>query len=179
VAFAQYCFVVDVSITPHRSHLPRGESPLRVISTPPVSQGLGMTRLSIFTHHRTALFLGHVIAFVVPTICLACDSATICSWKRTWNAPYPLRTPLRGYFVPRLPGQCDYEDCAGTWGCAASASCDTPARIQAGGMIPHWMYPPESGIGFDPVQFERLGQIPNDFELEGVPPGGPRSPQAQ
>jgi hypothetical protein len=32
------------------------------------------------------------------------------------------------------------------------------------------MYPPEAGIGFEPVQFQRLGQIPNDLGIGGAEP---------
>jgi hypothetical protein len=34
------------------------------------------------------------------------------------------------------------------------------------------MYPPEAGIGFEPVQFQRLGQIPNDLGVGVAEPAG-------
>ena len=104
------------------------------------------------------------IACAAPSDSLAFDSATICAWKRTWHAQYALATPLRPYFVPRLPGRCDREvyaagcDCAGGSLYAESAA---PFNCPAPG--PGWMYRPEAGSGFEPVQFERLGQIPNDL----------------
>jgi hypothetical protein len=35
------------------------------------------------------------------------------------------------------------------------------------------MYPPEAGTGFEPVQFQRLGQIPNDLGVGSGPAAGP------
>ena len=108
-----------------------------------------------------------------PNDSLAFDSATICAWKRTWHAQYAPATPLRGYFVPRMPGRCDREiytsgcDCAG--GSLDSESA-VPFNCPAPG--PGWMYRPEAGIGFEPVQFQRLGQIPNDLGVGSEPPAG-------
>jgi hypothetical protein len=104
----------------------------------------------------------------------AFDSATIRAWHRTWHAPNPFTTPLRGYFIPRIPGRCDREAFADGWGYAAGVGYATPMVNQAGctGAVPSWAYPPAAGMGFEPVQFERLGTIPNDFGLEGVQPAG-------
>jgi hypothetical protein len=106
-----------------------------------------------------------------PNIGLAFDSATICAWKRTWHAQYAPATPLRPYFVPRLPGRCDREVYA------TGADCDG-GSLYGGAAVtynypapgPGWMYCPEAGIGFEPVQFQRLGQIPNDLGVGSEPP---------
>ena len=92
---------------------------------------------------------------------------TWCAWSETWHAPYTLETPLRGYYIPRRPGCCSREFEAGGCGCGvANAGC-SPAGARYG-----WCYPPEAGVGFEPVQFERLGQVPNDMELGGLPTPG-------
>ena len=110
---------------------------------------------------------------VAPSGSLACDSAMICAWQRTWHGPYAPATPLRGYFVPRMPGRCDREvystgcDCAGD-----SLGSESAVRFNCPAPGPGWMYPPEAGIGFEPVQFQRLGQIPNDLGIGAAPPAG-------
>jgi hypothetical protein len=114
---------------------------------------------------RIALVLLASSCLATPNYCLAFDSATIYAWKRTWHAQYAPATPLRPYFVPRLPGRCDREDYAA--GCnSADGSLyrvSPPFNCPAPG--PGWMYPPEAGIGFEPVQFQRLGQVPNDLAV--------------
>jgi hypothetical protein len=98
--------------------------------------------------------------------CCGCQE-TWCAWSETWHAPYALETPLRGYYIPRTPGCCSREFEAGTCGCGvANAGCSTSGARYG------WCYPPEAGVGFEPVQFERLGQVPNDMELGGLPTPG-------
>jgi hypothetical protein len=105
----------------------------------------------------------------------AFDRATISAWQCTWNAPYGLDTPLRGYFMPRLPGRCDrgayslgYEcgTCDGRGlgsegGIGYSAACEAGCPLPAGGACLS-------------LRSERLGQIPNDMELgPSVPASAP------
>jgi hypothetical protein len=114
------------------------------------------------------------MSIAVPATSEAHHSETIRAWKRTWHGPNPFATPLRGYYIPRFLGRCDREAYAAGWNCATNAGCATPDAIQVGGYGPTspWMYPPQAGIGFDPLQFERLGHIPNDFGLAGEQPAG-------
>jgi hypothetical protein len=123
-----------------------------------------------------------LLAPAVLTLCAASfatqsswafDSATICAWKRTWHAQYAPATPLRPYFVPRMPGRCDREAYAGGWDCAGDPLSSGHAyRYNYPAPGPGWMYPPEAGIGFEPVQFQRLGQIPNDLGVGAADPAG-------
>jgi hypothetical protein len=111
--------------------------------------------------------------FAAPNASLACDSHTICAWRRTWHAQYAPATPLRGYFVPRMPGRCDREVFAA--GCdyaGGSPYSDGTAPFNYPAPGPGWMYHPEAGIGFEPVQLQRLGQIPNDLGVGTEPPAG-------
>jgi hypothetical protein len=94
--------------------------------------------------------LGMLLTWL-PINCRACDTAMICAWKRTFYAVDALKTPLRAYFVPRRPNW----DC---WG-APLAGCDPACQI---------------AVGIEPAGFERLGRIPNDFELSGGTVGPPR-----
>jgi len=109
----------------------------------------------------------------IPTTCIACDhcrnqagtwhagyryfdGTTLAAWYRTWHGPYALATPLRGYYVPRTPGNCDFEhSLPGDCGTHGASGCS---------------YPPVSSVGFEPVQFERLGKIPNELKLAGALP---------
>ena len=121
------------------------------------------------------------MSVVVPPSSHACDPEMIWAWKRTWHAPNALATPLRGYFIPRFPGRCDRAAYADGWSCANNLGCADPGMVHTDGMsqTPRWDYAPRAGIGFEPVQFERLGQIPNDFGLEGVQPAGASAPQGR
>jgi hypothetical protein len=121
------------------------------------------------------------LSVVVPPSSRACDQEMIWAWKRTWHAPNALATPLRGYFIPRYPGRCDREAYAGGWSCANNLVCAGPGMAQADCMsqTPRWDDVRRAGIGFEPVQFERLGQIPNDFGLEGVPPAEASAPRGR
>ena len=98
--------------------------------------------------------------------CCGCQE-TWCAWSETWHAPYTLETPLRAYYVPRTPGCCSREYEAGGCGCGVASTGCSPSGAKYG-----WNYPPETGVGFEPVQLERLGQVPNDMELGGLPTPG-------
>jgi hypothetical protein len=107
----------------------------------------------------------------LPNVGSACDTAMICAWQRTWHGPNALAMPLRGYFIPRVPGRCDRAAYAGGWdwdaraGYVASCAAHGECSNTSGG----FPYPPEAGIGFEPVQFERLGKLPNDFGVGPQP----------
>ena len=99
-----------------------------------------------------------IYCLAAPSDSRAFDSATICAWKRTWHAQYAPATPLRPYFVPRLPGRCDREVYAAGCDCAdGSLYAESAAPFNCPAPGPGWMYRPEAGIGFEPVQFQRLG----------------------
>ena len=100
-------------------------------------------------------------------------SSTIRAWKRTWHGQYGPAAPLRPYFLPRLPGRCDREVYSAGSDCAVGSfdgQFRTPYNCPSAG--PGWMYPPEAGIGFEPVQFERLGQIYSDLGVGPAAPAG-------
>ena len=112
--------------------------------------------------------IGALVA-VAPRTSLAFDSVTRAAWHRTWHAPNALETPLRQYFIPRQPGQCDraafaegyeYVDSHGVaqypqgWD-GYLAACESGA-------------PPAACVGCLPVRSERLGQIPNDLEFDAA-----------
>jgi hypothetical protein len=114
----------------------------------------------------------------LPESSVAFDSATICAWKRTWHAQYAPATPLRPYFVPRRPGRCDREVHAAGFDCAGGSlygGSAVPYNYPAPG--PGWMYRPEAGIGFEPVQFQRLGPIPNDLGVGSETPAASAPPR--
>lgn len=97
-----------------------------------------------------ALLLLGVAGIPQPPCCQAGDTAMLCAWRRTFYAQDALKTPLRGYFMPRKPN-CD------CWGGPWSA--ETP--------------PACAGAELPPAEFVRLGQIPNDGQIAGppTPPG--------
>jgi hypothetical protein len=127
---------------------------------------------SVGTRLLPSLLLA-IYCLAAPSESRAFDSATICAWKRTWHAQYAPATPLRPYFVPRLPGRCDREVYAAGCDCAdGSLYAESAAPFNCPAPGPGWMYRPEAGIGFEPVQFQRLGQIPNDLAVGTEPPAG-------
>jgi hypothetical protein len=81
------------------------------------------------------------------------DGTTRAAWYQTWHGPNALATPLRPYYIPRDWKWCDLEDCD------ASENCPNGAA-----------FPAAAAVGFEPMEFERLGRIPNDFALGGVAP---------
>lgn len=92
------------------------------------------------------------------------DGSTLYAWERTWHGPNALATPLGQYYIPRTPGFCNFDGYANEGGCPAGAVCN------GNGALP---FPKEAGVGFEPVQFERLGQVPNDLDVGTAAPSGP------
>lgn len=98
---------------------------------------------------------------------VACDQAMIGAWQRTWYGAYALETPLRDYYISRLPGRCDgatsrgcgvFIDSSGITDCAAQLRPSWNQQQPEG-----WSCHPSVATGFESIQFERLGQIPNDL----------------
>lgn len=104
------------------------------------------------------LFRGVAVALVAiglaevcyPSNCRGGDSPMICAWRRTFYAQDGLKSPLRGYFMPRRPN-CD------CWGGSYGSGESTAVGSD----------------GIAPAQFVRLGQIPNDLQLIGPAAPGP------
>ncbi len=104
------------------------------------------------------------------------DGTTLCEWRRTWHGPNGLDRPLSGYFMPRFPDYCDdpaYAGCSeaiGEYFMAEDSSSWDEVEPADGCCV-------LSGMGLEPIGFERLGQIPNDLALAGeLPAGGPARP---
>jgi hypothetical protein len=89
-----------------------------------------------------------------PCGCLI-DCNTKYQWARTWHGPNALATPLNQYFTPRVPGRCGSGSSYASWN-----ECNRTGQYGAA-------YPPEAATGFEPVYFERLGQVPNELDLVG------------
>lgn len=96
---------------------------------------------------------------------MAFDRATFAAWHRTWHAHDGLNTPLRQYFIPRLPGHCGraaYDEGYGYVDLNGNAS-HAAGRVgyalpcETGGPLP-------ACAACLAVRSERLGQIPNDLE---------------
>ena len=116
------------------------------------------------------------------------DGSTICAWRRTWHGPNALATPLRSYYMPRVPSYCcGHSDgipgpvvygsgciayangcngCVDGCGCSVGESFAMPggASCQCQNGPVSSAYPPEAAIGFQPTQFERLGRIANELD---------------
>jgi hypothetical protein len=97
--------------------------------------------------------------------CCGCQQ-TWYAWSETWHAYNALDMPLRPYYIPRTPGRCDRESLANCGGCACGAVAADGTICGAGC---GYGYPPQAGVGMEPVQFERIGKIPNDSDLGGLP----------
>jgi hypothetical protein len=83
----------------------------------------------------------------------ACDGQTRYMWSRTWNAQNSLSMPLTQYYVPRGTGRCDSGFKPGDM---------APSVPSQYGGAP---YPVAAVAGFEPLQFERLGRVPNELDL--------------
>ena len=93
------------------------------------------------------------------------DGCTHAAWHRTWNAPNALATPLRQYYVPRMPS------CYGVDGYSwryrggdeqyYMPSCMDCEKVDGAAAVA--VMPME---GFSP-QSERLGQIRNELDVVG------------
>ena len=113
-----------------------------------------------------ALLLISGAFLAMPADCRAFHGSTVHAWHQTWHSPYALDTPLRGYFIPRLPGRCDRDAYADGYGCTDgnAAGC-----VHVSGA--HGFFPPAEP-GLFPAQFERLGPIPNDRGIGAALPAG-------
>jgi hypothetical protein len=99
--------------------------------------------------------------------CAGCGGGCWAILAPTRLSPLDLR--LRPYYIPRTPDwgpheyRYDVKEPTPYCGCGpACTSGDGPCLF--GGCS----YPPEAAAGFDPCEFETLGQIPNDSLLEGA-----------
>lgn len=82
-------------------------------------------------------------------------------WSRTWNAQNSLEMPLNSYYVPRAPGYCGSSSRAGAVGCQSGVASGF------GGQYGASPYAADAMTGFEPVQFERLGQVANELDIAG------------
>jgi hypothetical protein len=127
-----------------------------------------MRRLVKITSLRVLLPLG----CIVGALALRAEAQSIyCGVYARPPRVSGLDCPLRPYFVPRRPacGGHDYRyrvEVADPCSCTACGEFANEVDQAAG-----FPYPAELGEEFAPVEFERLGQIPNDSLLEAVPPG--------
>jgi hypothetical protein len=113
------------------------------------------------------------------------DGSTLCAWRRTWNGPTPLATPLRGYYVPRPPMCCG---CYGPGATTGYATCDQhymPSCMNCdrnSGEPNAAAAPPAVVIVAGPTQFARLGRIANELDTlapAGSPTRAPAAPAAR
>lgn len=91
------------------------------------------------------------IEFCPARPCQAVDSPMVCAWRRTFWAQDCLKSPLRGYFMPRHPN-CD------CWGGSYQFGITS--------------YAPATD-GMAPAEMVRLGQIPNELSMGGPPVATP------
>ena len=135
----------------------------------PLARRLAMRFACVCRHQFASSSLSGSLTMPIcdlPRSGWAFDSATICAWQRTWHGPICAGHAASALLCAALPGGCDREVYAGGWDCAGDALYADSAALSTGRHPgPGWMYPPEAGIGFEPVQFQRLGQIPNDLGL--------------
>jgi hypothetical protein len=96
------------------------------------------------------------------------DGQTRYMWSRTWHGPNALATPLTEYYIPRTPGDCNSDGYAGV-GCQKRVAAAVPVQY---GARP---YGADAVTGFEPLQFERLGRVPNEMDIGGnlALPAGP------
>jgi hypothetical protein len=123
--------------------------------------------------------LSVVVAFPVSTASAwhgdgVVGHETWCAWKRTWHAQNSLDGPLRGYYIPRPPHCSDF----GSW----NSCCGQPAgyggpSVEYSEAAPSAVVAQEF-VGFEPVHFERLGQVPNELDIMGPDPATSAQPAA-
>jgi hypothetical protein len=114
------------------------------------------------------------LTLIPAAICLAwCgpvgvfDGHTRYMWSRTWHGPNALAEPLNQYYIPRTPANCG----CGGYGCGAGCQGGEAGIACNYGGLP---YPATAAVGFEPVQFERLGRVPNELDIVGaIGNGGP------
>lgn len=103
--------------------------------------------------------------------CHIIDGYTRSMWARTWNAQNSVTMPVSPYFIPRTPAVCKSIDCT----CGEGCPIGEPNQLGA------YPYTPAAAVSFDPVQFERLGRVPNELSLGSAvaaPVGVPTLPAA-
>ena len=91
------------------------------------------------------------------------DGYTRAMWSRTWHAQNSVMMPVTPYLVPRTPGRC------GSGFRPGELAPSVPSEY---GGAP---YPVAAVAAFEPLQFERIGRIPNELDLGtglGIPTGG-------
>jgi hypothetical protein len=107
------------------------------------------------------------LVVLTPKTGLAFHGATLAAWHRTWHGPNALETPLREYFIPRLPGHCDRAAYAETLEYVDSNGDVVPVHGKVDYPAPCPSANPVSvGTTCLTVRSERLGQIPNDLDSE-------------
>ncbi len=126
------------------------------------------------------------LRFVVPAVLLLslpaasswawCNSdgciingQTKCLWARTWNAQNSVVMPLNPYFIPRTPCTCK----AISYSCGDTCQNGAPGEPNHYGAYP---YSPAAALGFGPMQFERLGKVPNEMTLGSAVAAAPSAP---
>lgn len=93
-----------------------------------------------------------------PGCCLV-DANTKANWAHTWCDPTALESPLNKYYIQRVPRVCGRDSYINRINCQ-----DCAAGVNQYGALP---YPPTAAAGFEAVQFERLGKIPNEMDRLG------------
>ena len=92
--------------------------------------------------------------------CLLVDANTKYNWAHTWCDPNALETPLNKYCIQRVPRICGRDSYINRVNCQDGVG----AGVNQYGALP---YPSTAAAGFEPVQFERLGKIPNEMDRIG------------
>jgi hypothetical protein len=102
---------------------------------------------------------------LTPNTGLAFHGATFAAWHNTWHGPNALETPLRQYFIPRLPGHCDRAAYAENFEYVDSNGDVDPVQDRVDYPAPCSMDNRVAvGTACLTVRSDRLGQIPNDLE---------------
>jgi hypothetical protein len=91
------------------------------------------------------------------------DGHTRYMWSRTWHGPNALAKPLRQYYIPRTRGHYDSDGYIGDGGCQDEGTAGI--AVQYGGLP----YPTAAVASFEPMQFERLGRVPNELDILNGP----------
>jgi hypothetical protein len=89
-------------------------------------------------------------------------------WARTWYGQNSVEMPVNDYYIPRIPANC------GSNGYRAGAAYQRGAPEGGPNQYGAYPYPVAAATSFEPMQFERLGKIPNELEIggAGLPGGG-------
>lgn len=102
--------------------------------------------------------------------CCIADGYTHYMWARTWHAQNSVTMPVNPYFVPRSPADCRSGAYYAPGGSATGVAGGEPNQYGA------YPYAPGAAVGFEPVQGERLGKVPNEMSVGSLlqpMPGGP------